>query len=264
MLKGKTYKRVGPDYRFDEQVSFHDIKETFGLNHIRIGSWVEEEEKHKAANLIFDSLADLAFILKLPPIAIGLRQTLNLAFGSGGQQGVQAHYMPAGRELALAKNAGAGALAHEFWHAYDHYIASKAFKIPSNNRGARGASFASSCWLADVTSIKHPLNQRLERVFATTFLSHDGLDSHEYIDRAVALDNQYGRLYLSTPTELMARAFEACIESYPEISNPYLVYETLKSQLATAGGYPDLEHRQQIFNALIAYFEPLGIALTKK
>lgn len=263
-MQNKTYHRVGPDYRFDEQVSFHDIKETFGLNHIRLGSWVEEDEKHKAANLIFDSLADLAFMLKLPPIAIGLRQTLNLAFGSGGQLGVQAHYMPTGRELALAKNAGAGALAHEFWHAYDHYIASKAFKIPSNNRGAGGASFASSCWLADVPSIKHPLNQRLERVFATTFLTHDGLDSHEYVDRAVALDNQYGRQYFSKPTELMARAFEACIESYPEISNSYLVNETLGSNLADAGGYPDTLHRQQIFSALIAYFEPLGEALGRE
>ncbi|QFU24116.1 hypothetical protein FM038_019500 [Shewanella eurypsychrophilus] len=261
MLKRKTYRRVGPDYRFGEQVSFHDIKETFGLNHIRLGSWVEEDEKHKAANLIFDSLADLAFILKLPPIAIGLRQTLNLAFGSGGQQGVQAHYMPAGRELALAKNAGAGALAHEFWHAYDHYIAAKAFKTRERSGGT---AFASNCWLTDVPSIKHPLNQRLELVFATTFLTPDGQDSHEYVDRAVALDKQYGRQYFSKPTELMARAFEACIESHPEISNTYLVNETLDSKLADAGGYPELEHRNQIFNALIGYFEPLGEALSRE
>ncbi len=262
MLKSRVYKRVGPDYRFGEQVSFHDIKETFGLNHIRLGSWVEEDEKHKAANLIFDSLADLAFILKLPPQAIGLRQTLNLAFGSGGQQGVQAHYMPAGRELALAKNAGAGALAHEFWHAFDHYIAAKAFKAKGNGRS--GVTFATRCWLADVTGIKHPLNQRLEQVFATTFLTPDGTDSHAYVDRAVALDSQYGRQYFSKPTELMARAFEACIESHPEISNPYLVAETLNSSLADSGGYPDLAHRQQIFSALIAYFEPLGEALGRE
>lgn len=259
MLKHREYRRTGPDYRFGEQVSFHDIKETFGLNHIRLGSWVEEEEKEKAANLIFDSLADLAFILKLPPIALGLRQTLNLAFGSGGQQGVQAHYMPAGRELALAKNAGAGALAHEFWHAFDHYIASKAF-----NTSSQGVSFASSSWLADVRAIEHPLNQRLQQVFATTMLSSDGLDCHDFVSRAVALDKQYGRQYFSKPTELMARAFEACIESQPEISNPYLVAETLSSSLADSGGYPDLAHREQIFSALIAYFEPLGEALGRE
>lgn len=154
-------------------MTFHDIKETFGLNHIRLGSWVEEDEKRKAANLIFDSLAD-------------------------------------------------------------------------------------------IPSIKHPLNQRLERVFATTFLTHDGQNSHEYVDRAVALDHQYGRQYFSNPTELMARAFEACIESYPEISNQYLVNETLSSKLADAGGYPAIVHRQQIFSALIEYFEPLGEALGRE
>jgi len=259
VLKHKKYQRQGPDYRFGDQVSFHDVKETFGLNHIRLGSWVEEDEKHKAANLIFDSLADLAFILKLPPKALGLRQTLNLAFGSGGQQGVQAHYMPAGRELALAKNAGAGALAHEFWHAFDHYIAPKAFSTSPN-----GISFASSSWLADVRAISHPLNRRLEQVFAATFLTGDGTDCHAYVDRAVALDSQYGRQYFSKPTELMARAFEACIESHPQISNPYLVAETLSSSLANSGGYPDLAHRQKIFSALLAYFEPLGEALGRE
>ncbi|ACA88018.1 CLCA_X family protein [Shewanella woodyi] len=259
MLKHKEYRREGPDYRFGEQVSFNDIKQTFNLNHIRIGSWVEEDEKHKAANLIFDSLADLAFILKLPPHALGLRQTLNLAFGSGGQKGVQAHYIPAHRELALAKNAGAGALAHEFWHAFDHYISSKSYHI-----SPVGISFASHCWLADVRPIAHPLNQRLEQVFTTALLTDDGGDANDFVTRGLALDKQYGGQYFSKPTELMARAFEACIESYPDISNPYLVNETLTSSLATAGGYPDLQHRKQIFAALIGYFEPLGEAIERE
>ncbi|ABV88533.1 CLCA_X family protein [Shewanella pealeana] len=259
MLKSRSYKRIGPDYRFDEQVSFVDIKQVFGLGHIRLGKWVENEERDKAANLIFDSLADLAFILKLPPKALGLRETLNLAFGSGGQKGVQAHYAPHRCELALAKNAGAGALAHEFWHAFDHYIAPKSF-----HTSARGISFASHSWLADVKPIVHPLNRRLERVFEVTMLSGNGEDGHDYVNRAIALDKQYATQYFSKPTELMARAFESCIESYQEISNPYLVDETLKSSLFDAGGYPTLEHRQAIFKALTAYFEPLGEALGRE
>lgn len=259
VLKNRSYRRVGPDYRFDEQVSFVDIKQVFGLGHIRLGKWVENDERDKAANLIFDSLADLAFILKLPPKALGLRETLNLAFGSGGQKGVQAHYAPDRRELALAKNAGAGALAHEFWHAFDHYIAAKSF-----HTAPKGISFASHSWIADVKPRVHPLNQRLERVFAVSLLSENGEDGHQYVSRAIALDKQYGTQYFSKPTELMARAFESCIESYDDISNPYLVDETLKSSLFDAGGYPSIEHRQQIFTALIEYFEPLGKALAKE
>jgi hypothetical protein len=259
VLKSKAYHRMGPDYRFDEQVSFVDVKEVFGLGHIRLGKWVENAERDKAANLIFDSLADLAFILKLPPKALGLRQTLNLAFGSGGQKGVQAHYAPDRRELALAKNAGAGALAHEFWHAFDHYIAPKSFQTPPSR-----ISFASHSWIADVKPIVHPLNQRLERVFEVSMLSDDGDDEHDYVSRAIALDKQHATQYFSKPTELMARAFESCIESYADISNPYLVDETLKSALFDAGGYPTIAHREQIFGALIDYFEPLGEALGRE
>ena len=81
-FKYKT--RKGPDYRHGDQVSFMDIKQTFGMGSIRVGAWVTKEEKDLAANLIFDSLADLAYILALPPETIGLRGTLGLAFGSGG------------------------------------------------------------------------------------------------------------------------------------------------------------------------------------
>lgn len=262
MLKRRNYSRRGPDFRGGEQVSFNDIKQVFGLNHIRIGSWVDREEKHKAANLIFDALADLAYILKLPPQAIGLRQTLNLAFGSGGRLGVQAHYMPAHRELALAKNAGAGALAHEFWHAFDHYIAPKAYDLSLESQVKN--VFASSCWLSEVREIVHPLNQRLAQVFHTTMLTPDGLDSHDYVCRAVALDKRYGGYYFAKPTELMARAFEACIEAHPEIDNAYLVDDIHDSPLAQAGGYPDLSHREAILQQLLSYFEPLGEALNRQ
>ncbi|GAL34033.1 hypothetical protein JCM19240_941 [Vibrio maritimus] len=63
-LSNFKYKtRKAPDYRHGEQVSFLDIKDTFGIGSIRVGSWVNSEEKDLAANLIFDSLADLAFFL---------------------------------------------------------------------------------------------------------------------------------------------------------------------------------------------------------
>ncbi|ABM24997.1 conserved hypothetical protein [Shewanella sp. W3-18-1] len=258
LLIRQQYIRSGPDYRFSEPVSFLDIKQTFGFSHVRVGRWVTREESRIAANLVFDSLADLAFILKLPPLTLGLRQTLSLAFGHGGQKGVQAHYAPATRELALAKNAGAGALAHEFWHAFDHYIAPKAFNLSEGH-----FLCASDLWLADSPLIKHPLNLRLSEIFKVTLLSPDGKEPSDYVRRALALDKRYGTRYFSQPTEMMARAFEACIESYRDISNPYLVSGTSFSAMAKEGAYPDELHRQRIFTALLDYFEPLGIALAK-
>lgn len=258
MLINQQYNRHGPDYRFGEQVTFLDIKQTFGFSHVRVGRWVTRDESRIAADLVFDSLADLAFILKLPPLTLGLRETVSLAFGHGGQKGVQAHYAPATRELALAKNAGAGALAHEFWHAFDHYIAAKSFK-PTNKR----FQCASDLWLSDLPIIEHPLNARLSEIFKVTLLSGQGDEPHDYVRRAIALDKKHGMQYFSRPTEMMARAFEACIESYTDISNPYLVSGTRFSAMAKEGAYPDAAHRQVIFQALINYFEPLGIALGK-
>lgn len=258
-FKFKT--RKGPDYRHGDQVSFRDIKSTFGIGTIRIGSWVNAEEKALAANVIFDSLADLAFILALPPKAIGLRENLNLAFGTGGRKNVQAHYAPNLRELALAKNAGAGALAHEFWHAFDHYIADKAFDIGNRARLQQRTAFASDCWLKNVNHLPHPLNERLLKIFDTALLSGDRQDRHDYVARSVKADRAMGTNYFSLPTEMMARAFEAAVESCSGIENAYLVSGTTKSESIEL--YPDISHRQAIHAAMQAYFRPLGKALDR-
>lgn len=257
----KYRTRKGPDYRHGDQVSFWDIKETFGIGSIRVGKWVNKEEKDLAANLIFDSLADLAFFLALPSKAIGLRGNLNLAFGTGGKKGVQAHYAPNQRELALAKNAGAGALAHEFWHAYDHYIAEKAFDIGDRSGPQKRILFASDCWLANATPFPHLLNDRLMKVFDSVLHSSDGQDRHDYVSRSVKADKAVGTHYFSQPTEMMARAFEAVVESCSGIENAYLVSGTTHSDNIHI--YPDVPHRHVISEALKAYFHPLGEALSR-
>ncbi|WP_295894670.1 CLCA_X family protein [uncultured Vibrio sp.] len=261
LTRFKFKTRQGPDYRHGDQVSFMDIRDTFGIGNIRVGRWVTSEEKDLASNWIFDSLADLAYILALPPKAIGLRENLNLAFGTGGQIGVQAHYAPNQRELALAKNAGTGALAHEFWHAFDHYIAEKVFDIGDRTGPQKRTLFASDCWLKNENHFQHPLNDRLLEVFNSTLLSNDGQDKHEYVSRSVAADRALNSQYFSLPTEMMARAFEAVVESCSGIENEYLVFGTTAPE--SFGIYPDMPHREVIHAKLLAYFHTLGEALSR-
>ncbi|SHI22705.1 CLCA_X family protein [Ferrimonas marina] len=256
-LQREFYRR-GPDYRHGEPSSFAEIKGQFGLGGIQIGAWVTKAEKALAADLIFDAMADLAFLLNVPPALLGLRGELDLAFGTGGQPGVQAHYAPGSRTLALAKNAGAGALAHEWWHAFDHYISDHLFP----DHGQRMA-MASSLWLAAVPVQPHPLNRRLEALFAAVMLTPDGEQQHDYVRRSVALDKRLGRRYFSQPTEMMARAFESVIQADGRIKNRYLVSGTQQSEAAQAGAYPDETHLLTIRSALLGYFEPLGTALHK-
>ncbi|MBT1445656.1 hypothetical protein KJI95_14170 [Shewanella sp. JM162201] len=253
MAKQLQFSRRGPDHRGGEQVTFLDVKQHFGLGHVRVGRWVSSEESLIAANLMFDALADLALVLKLSPAVIGLSERLNLAYGHGGREGVMAHYAPMERTLALAKHAGAGALAHEYWHALDHHLADVAFA--DEQQSSSRALFATERWLKDIKLKPHPLNQCLERLFAQVFLSADGEESHPYVRRAIALDSQFGRLYFAHPSELMARAFEATIQrhgTYDEIDrdsgeilpsrliSPFLVCgaapnEAISKELLSAG-----------------------------
>jgi hypothetical protein len=126
--KGRLYNqfyRNGDEHRGGADVNFQDILRLFRFRSIEIGKWVTQEEKRIAANLFFDALCDLMDILQVPENVISLNGTLSLGFGVGGQKHASAHYNSAKKQLSLAKNAGAGALAHEWFHAFDHYIASK-------------------------------------------------------------------------------------------------------------------------------------------
>ncbi|MCF6436152.1 MULTISPECIES: CLCA_X family protein [Pseudoalteromonas] len=249
------FVRLGPDYRFDDQTDFQEIKDTFGFCTITVGSWVTPSEQRISANLVYDALADLAQILAIPPWVIGLNGTLNFAFGAGGQKGVQAHYAPSSRTLALAKNAGAGALAHEWWHAFDHYICKKLFA------DTNALSFASSLWLQTPITNRHPINLHLDKFFKLIFLDDTGSKPSEYFLNAKSLDNQYEQFYFSRPQELSARAFEACISSNAKIRNDFLVSGVQNSKLASQGGFPESTHLSLLCDTIFSYFSVLGNAL---
>ena len=116
----KPYYRNGENHRGGADVNFVDILNVFGFASANVGKWVTSQEQQLAANLIFDGFCDLQDILQVPPQVISLNGSLSLAFGTGGQKNTCAHYNSQTKTLALAKNAGGGALAHEWFHAFDH------------------------------------------------------------------------------------------------------------------------------------------------
>lgn len=254
---GREFFRNGPNHRGGRDVSFRDIVNHFNFYHVKVGRWVTAEEEQRSANLFFDALCDLQVLLGVPPVVISMHGAVALSFGTGGRLGASAHYQPAGRILALAKNAGGGSLAHEWFHAFDHYIAPKLFPDTDNPM-----LFASRVWLERDTYHKHPLNQRLHLAYRALFLTPDGQNPNDYVRHCQAYDKQTGHLYYSLPEELAARAFEQGLQRQ-KLKNHFLVSGTLKSDAAQAGLYPDAKLSHTINEAWLSYFSALGDALER-
>jgi hypothetical protein len=253
----QQYYRNGQSHRDGADVSFQDIRRLFGFQSITVGRWVTAAEQQIAANLFFDALYDLIDILQINERVVSLNGSLSLAFGTGGQKHANAHYHPAKRQLALAKNAGGGALAHEWFHAFDHYISQRFLSAP------KPLLFASQAWLDDAELVEHPLNLRLADCFQLMFLDNDGSAPNDYVLRSVEADKALKSFYFASPPEMAARAFEACIQDQ-DIKNAFLVQGTKMSVEARLGIYPHGILRQQLNEAFKLYFYQLGVALSAK
>jgi hypothetical protein len=252
----KTFYRNGLNHRGSADVTFRDIVTIFGFKTASIGAWVTKEEQQIAANLFFDALCDLMIILKVPEKVISLNGTLSIAFGKGGQKYSSAHYDAKTRTLALAKNAGAGALSHEWFHSFDHFIAPRFLQFTGHY------DFASSLWLKNCQVKEHPLNRYLEDCYQHIFLKPNSDELSTLFARSVAADKAVNGYYYSRPQEICARAFEAFIQDQP-LKNEFLVQGTKQSPEAKLGIYPQEDQRIIISEYFLRYFYYLGSALEK-
>lgn len=118
--------RTGKDYRKGKDVTAEQFAETFGFRGGEFGKWVAQgsgaQERQAMLNSAYDGLMDLADIVGIPPKAISLNGTLGIAFGSRGSGWASAHFEPSNLVINLTKTRGAGALAHEWFHALDNYF----------------------------------------------------------------------------------------------------------------------------------------------
>lgn len=118
-----------------EDVTSDRLLDTFGFKGVNFGNWMKGDGAKAAAerqahlNHAYDAFQDLAEIMHLPPRALGLDGTLGLAVGAqgkGGKRAAMAHFVPGVNEINLTRESGAGSLAHEWAHAFDHYFATQA------------------------------------------------------------------------------------------------------------------------------------------
>ena len=125
-------QRRGPERR-TTNVTGQDFKDAFGLRAVEFGNWNNQEERQGLMNDAWDGLMDLADVMGIPPKAIGLGGDLALAFGARGHglHSARAHYERNRAVINLTKEHGAGSLAHEWFHALDHYFGRQDGKAPA-------------------------------------------------------------------------------------------------------------------------------------
>jgi hypothetical protein len=122
-------ERTGTARRMEgENISSDRLKDDFGFRGINFGEWMKGESPSKVVerqlhlNHAYDAFLDLAEILDVPPKAMSLNGMLGLAIGAQGGGKALAHFVPGVNEINLTRTGGAGALAHEWGHALDHYF----------------------------------------------------------------------------------------------------------------------------------------------
>nr|WP_305910421.1 LPD1 domain-containing protein [Methylomarinum sp. Ch1-1]MDP4523172.1 LPD1 domain-containing protein [Methylomarinum sp. Ch1-1] len=119
----KNLKRAGEDYRKEVNIVGDDLIKVFGFKWVEYGEWVNQKERQQVLNFAYDAMMDLAYALGVEPSFIGLNGRLSIGFGSRGRGGrALAHYEPLNKVMNLTKIRGAGSLAHEYFHAFDHYL----------------------------------------------------------------------------------------------------------------------------------------------
>lgn len=127
-------ERSGRQHRENDRPAQPEDFKIFGFRGVEFGNWNNQAERQHILNHAYDSMMDLADALNMPPSAVSLNGELALAFGARGHglQSARAHYEPDYSVINLTKLRGAGSLAHEWYHALEHYIGRRSGMSSSN------------------------------------------------------------------------------------------------------------------------------------
>lgn len=123
LVKPEKVYRSGAKRRTGD-VEPQAFMDDFGFRAVEFGNWNNQAERQEILNHAYDGLMDLADVIGVPPKALSLNGDLALAFGARGQglSSAKAHYEGHYGVINLTKLKGAGSLAHEWFHGFDHYL----------------------------------------------------------------------------------------------------------------------------------------------
>lgn len=198
--------------RREGDVDGKDFMGTFGFRGVEFGNWNNQIERQEVMNAAYDGLMDLAEVMAIPPKAIGLNGDLALAFGARGQglNSARAHYESSRAVINLTKMNGAGALAHEWLHALDHYFGRQDGKTPAewkiNKDGTRSfdaqggeRDMASGGFKRVNSGVRQELRDAYKNVMETMFSK-----AEQYVEDTAKADK-----FVAKSREDVARALDS-------------------------------------------------------
>ncbi|HAF2409459.1 TPA: hypothetical protein G9E90_004886 [Salmonella enterica] len=217
--------RSGPDRR-EGDVTPEKFSDAFGFRGVQFGNYVEGPRRQSDLNRAYDSLMDMADVLKVPPKALSLNGRLGLAFGArgkGGKNAAAAHYEPDQVAINLTKGNGAGSLAHEWFHALDNYFGqhdvARDGEVASGDRFMTARDTRGSLYQPEAYPVREEVYDAFMGVVKA--VNDSGMRRRSHL-----LDDVRSKPYWSTFIEMTARAFERYVQDKAKaagVENDYLV-----------------------------------------
>ncbi|WP_028393907.1 LPD1 domain-containing protein [Bacillus cihuensis] len=108
----------------------------FNFKAVEFGHYLDDEKGREHLFRSAEAFTDLIALLKIPSHSISLGGELSISFGSRGRGSANGHYEPANKVINLTKERGSlGILAHEFFHALDHYLYNYSYDFKNGKYG---------------------------------------------------------------------------------------------------------------------------------
>lgn len=271
----RPFVRVGETYR-QSNISTEEFLSTFKFRGIEWGNYVTQSERQGFLDATYDSFIDLTRLCGLPPSFASLGGKLGIAFGSRGRgyDGAAAHFELDQWLIHLTKTKGVGALAHEFGHALDAYLALKSktkrdfltesFITKYNNHSL--SLNTNSLKVSESESLRC-FKVLLENMIFTSdknIIDEDQVRINStFAKNACLLDQGRKEAYWTDPTELFARVFEVWVSDKLKASgyiNEFLVYgpdEPPSSWHTKVNTYPEDQERIRIVHYLDRWLSEL-------
>lgn len=113
-----------------------ELLDLFGFRGIQFGHYVEDSVAKLHLTSSTAAFMDLADILEINDTSLSLSGHLSMAYGARGRGNALGTYEPKHKIINLTKNRGLiGVLAHEWFHALDHYIYCTSYNFENGKVG---------------------------------------------------------------------------------------------------------------------------------